>query len=150
MEAINYTGDTADQITFIYYTLQLLKMCCDHTSVNYVSRYMIRVFLALYSMSKSSSSTLHSLLNQGKGKGTYGSKVQCGYTLLYKFIRTVSWERSWLSNTHFMWPCVPGKIKHGSQTSQTTDINYSMYRYMFGFQILPHLKPLWCGLCNPT
>lgn len=73
MEAINYTGEQADQITFIYYTLQRLKMCFDHTSVNYVSRQMIHVFLALYSMSKSSSSTLPSLLNQGKGKGTYGS-----------------------------------------------------------------------------
>lgn len=57
-----------------------------------------------YSMSESSITALLSVWNQGRGTGTYGSYVHGGYTLLYKFISTVSCERSWLSKTHFICP----------------------------------------------
>lgn len=121
-------------------------MLCYRTGVNYVCQYMSCVFLAIhYSMSKLSISTVPSLLTQGKGKGTYGSYVHRGYTRLYKFIRTVSWERSWLSNTHFMWPCVPGEIKYGSQNSQEiTDIIHRSYRQeFFCFSFSPNASLMW-------
>lgn len=126
----------------------LLKMF-DHTGVKYVRQYTSCVFFALhYSMSKPSISTVPSLLTQGKGRGTCGSYVHRGYTRLYKFIRIVSWERSWLSNTHFMWPCVPVEINMvvtGDNLHNSHKLQAGVLLFFFS-----HLMPPWCGLCDPT